>query len=72
MDSFCKVIDEYPSFVKQRLLENVTDRVKIWIEEKINQARMNSLQSLEKEELKIVTGLIVELFEDKRRYLNGN
>jgi hypothetical protein len=37
MDSFCKSIDDYPEFVKQRLFDNVTDRVKIWIEKKIQQ-----------------------------------
>lgn len=34
MDYFVPLLEEYPPFVKQRALENVTDRVALWIEEK--------------------------------------
>jgi len=51
MESFCKIIDEYPPFVKQRVVENVTDRVRVWIEEKTLQAKTNPLESSKKEEL---------------------
>jgi hypothetical protein len=42
MDSFCKTIDRYPEFVKRRIFDNVTDRVKIHIEEKIRQSKKES------------------------------
>ena len=38
MDYFVPLLEEYPPFVKQRVLENVTDRVALWIEEKIQRS----------------------------------
>ncbi len=50
MDRFAPLLEEYPPFVKQRVLENVTDRVAIWIEEKIKQARQKPMDADAKEE----------------------
>lgn len=38
MERFVLLLDNYQPFVKQRVVENVTDRVALWIEEKIRQA----------------------------------
>ena len=50
MDRFAALLEEYPSFVKQRILENVTDRVALWIEDKIQIARQNPMDADVKEE----------------------
>ena len=50
MDRFAALLEEYPPFVKQRVLENVTDRVASWIEEKIKQARQKPMDADVKEE----------------------
>lgn len=50
MDRFALLLEEYPSFVKQRVLENVTHRVVLWIEEKIQRARENPMDADAKEE----------------------
>ncbi len=65
-DSFCQIIDEYPTFIKQRIFENVTGRTQVYFEEKIKKAQLNPISSHEKEEFrKYYEELIVKLNEVK-------
>ncbi|MDD3477243.1 MAG: hypothetical protein PHI38_10270, partial [Sulfurimonas sp.] len=50
MERFVLLLDDYPPFVKQRVLENVTHRVAVWIEDKIQRARENPMDADAKEE----------------------
>lgn len=50
MNRFLPLLEDYPPLVKQRVLENVTDRVAIWIEDKILKARKNPMDADAKEE----------------------
>ena len=63
MDRFVPLLEEYPLFVKQRVLENVTDRVALWIEEKIKQARENPMDANIKEEF--VKDMNIDIFFHK-------
>ncbi len=63
MDCFVPLLEEYPPFVKQRVLENVTDRVAIWIEEKIKQARENPMDADIKEEF--IKDMNIDIFFHK-------
>lgn len=50
MDYFVPLLEEYPPFVKQRVLDNVTHRLAVWIEDKIQKARGNPMDADAKEE----------------------
>lgn len=68
-DGFCQIIDEYPTFIKQRIFENVTERTKIYFEEKIKKAQLNPISSHEKEEFKkYYEELIVKLSAEMQKY----